>query len=67
MIQSPVNTYRQEVLEHLNDIEETILDLEENPGNKEYMNRLFRSIHTIKGSGSMFGFNDIVGFTHHLE
>lgn len=62
-----VETYRQEAEEMLADIEENILDLEEDPGNKEAINRLFRSIHTIKGSGAMFGFDDIVGFTHHLE
>ncbi len=24
-------------------------------------------MHTIKGSGSMFGFDDIADFTHHVE
>lgn len=67
MIQTHVNTYRQEVMEHLDNIEETVLDLEQEPDNKDLMNSLFRSVHTIKGSGAMFGFDDLVGFTHHLE
>lgn len=62
-----IDTYRQEAEELLADIEETILDLEENPDDKEAVNRLFRSMHTIKGSGAMFGFDDIAGFTHHVE
>jgi len=62
-----IETYRQEAEELLDDIEETVLDLEENPEDEEIINRLFRSMHTIKGSGSMFGFDDIADFTHHIE
>ncbi len=29
--------------------------------------RAFRALHTIKGSGAMFGFDDIAGFAHNLE
>lgn len=61
------DTYRQEAEEHLADIEETVLDIEENPDDKEGINRLFRAFHTIKGSGAMFGFSDIAEFTHHIE
>lgn len=60
-------TYRQEALELLSDVEETVLDIEQDPGNAEHINRLFRAMHTIKGSGAMFGFNDIADFTHHAE
>ncbi len=59
--------YRQEAEERLAEIEETVLEIEENPGDNEAINRLFRAVHTIKGSGAMFGFNEIAEFTHHLE
>ena len=62
-----IETYRQEAEELLNDIEETVLDLEQNPEDEEIINRLFRAMHTIKGSGAMFGFDDIADFTHHIE
>lgn len=62
-----IETYRQEAEELLDDIEETVLDLEQNPDDKEIINRLFRAMHTIKGSGAMFGFDDIADFTHHIE
>ncbi len=62
-----IETFRQEAEEHLADIEDAVLDIEQNPDDKECINRLFRAVHTIKGSGAMFGFNDIAGFTHHLE
>jgi len=69
MSQSNVHaeTYRQEALELLSDVEEAVLDIEQDSGNAEHVNRLFRAMHTIKGSGAMFGFDDIAEFTHHAE
>lgn len=62
-----IETYRQEAEELLSDIEMTVLDLEQNPDDRESLNRLFRAMHTIKGSGAMFGFDDVAGFSHHVE
>lgn len=62
-----IETYSQEAEELLNEIEETVLEIEESPDNADAINRLFRAFHTIKGSGSMFGFNEIADFTHHVE
>ncbi|MEE4359522.1 MAG: chemotaxis protein CheA [Desulfococcaceae bacterium] len=64
---SPIEIYRQEAEELLGDIETTVLDLEQNPQDRESIDRLFRSVHTIKGSGAMFGFDEISAFTHHVE
>jgi two-component system chemotaxis sensor kinase CheA len=65
--QNFIEVYRQEAEELLSEIEQTVLEIEENPKDKEVLNRLFRAVHTIKGSGSMFGFDKIVHFTHTLE
>lgn len=62
-----IETYSQEAEELLNEIEETVLEIEECPDNTDAINRLFRAFHTIKGSGAMFGFNEIADFTHHVE
>ena len=59
--------FRQEAEELLVEIEECILDIENNPTDDDAINKLFRAMHTIKGSGSMFGFEDIANFTHHVE
>ncbi len=59
--------FRQEAEELLVEIEECILDIENDPNDDDAINRLFRAMHTIKGSGSMFGFDDIANFTHHVE
>lgn len=59
--------YFEEAQELLADLEETLLELETRPDDHELINRAFRSMHTIKGSGAMFGFDDIAMFTHELE
>jgi two-component system chemotaxis sensor kinase CheA len=33
----------------------------------DLVNQIFRALHTIKGSGSMFGFEEIAAFTHEVE
>ncbi|MBF0377642.1 MAG: chemotaxis protein CheA [Desulfamplus sp.] len=62
-----IEGFRQEAQELLVEIEAAVLDIEENPEEHEAVNRLFRAMHTIKGSGAMFGFDDIAKFAHHVE
>ncbi len=59
--------FREEAAERLAELEATLLELEESPGDQELIGRAFRAMHTIKGSGAMFGFDDIAAFTHQLE
>lgn len=63
----PIVTFREEAAEHLICLEEVLLELESSPEDLSLVNTAFRSIHTIKGSGSMFGFEALTQFTHHLE
>ncbi len=57
----------EEAYELLAELETSLLELEENPDDAEQIGRVFRSLHTIKGSGAMFGFDDIAEFTHDIE
>jgi len=61
------DAFREEATELLSELESALLELEENPGDKELVDRVFRSMHTIKGSGAMFGFEDVSSFTHEVE
>jgi len=61
------DTFREEADELLIDLEAAMLELEEQPDDSDCVDRAFRAMHTIKGSGSMFGFEKLAGFTHHLE
>jgi two-component system chemotaxis sensor kinase CheA len=56
-----------EAREHIGLIEQLLLQIEADPANRELLDALFRSAHTIKGSAGIFGLDRIVGFTHHIE
>jgi two-component system chemotaxis sensor kinase CheA len=59
--------FRQEASELLQSIEKGLMDLEATPGDTELINSIFRSMHTIKGSGAMFGFTKLSQFVHEFE
>jgi two-component system chemotaxis sensor kinase CheA len=63
----PVETFRQESQELLEQLEQALLDLEHRQGDMELIDSAFRALHTIKGSGAMFGFDAVAAFTHHVE
>jgi len=56
-----------EAAEQIEAIEALLLELEEQPGNRELLDSLFRCAHTVKGSAGIFGLNRVVEFTHHVE
>ncbi|WP_243546563.1 chemotaxis protein CheA [Pseudodesulfovibrio tunisiensis] len=59
--------FKEEAYDLLSELEGTLLELEQAPEDMDLINRIFRALHTIKGSGSMFGFEDIAEFTHEVE
>ncbi|WP_316358672.1 chemotaxis protein CheA [Devosia sp.] len=63
----PTETFRQEARELLDQLELGLLDLEQNPANDDLINSTFRALHTIKGSGAMFGFTAVATFVHEFE
>jgi len=67
MIDQFKQTFKDEAYEHLAELESSLLELEESPDDAELVGRVFRSMHTIKGSGAMFGFDEIAHFTHEVE
>lgn len=56
-----------EATEILEQLEESLLELEDTPDNDELVGSIFRALHTIKGSGAMFGFDRVSSFTHEVE
>ncbi len=62
-----IQTFLEEADELLGEIEDAVLELEANPDSSELVDRVFRTMHTIKGSGAMFGFDTVADFTHHVE
>ena len=62
-----IKTFKDEARELLLELETSLLELDERPDDHEVMDRVFRAMHTIKGSGAMFGFDVLAEFTHQVE
>jgi len=63
----PIDIFRIEAGELLEQIEQGLLDLEQRPDDRDQIDSVFRGLHTLKGSGAMFGFDALAAFTHHCE
>jgi len=65
--QKLTEAFKEECEDLLSELEESLLALEKSPNNTELIAKIFRALHTIKGSGAMAGFNEISEFTHSME
>ncbi|TXN55701.1 chemotaxis protein CheA, partial [Methylobacterium sp. WL18] len=63
----PRAVFLAEANELLDRLETTLLDLGDRPGDTALVDTAFRALHTIKGSGAMFGFDQVAAFTHDFE
>lgn len=63
----PTEVFRQEASELFEVLEGALLDLGLRPDDRELVDSAFRALHTIKGSGAMFGFDKVASFTHEFE
>ncbi len=61
------DAFFDEVAEHLAIVEEGLLALEQYPEDRDLLNKIFRSAHSIKGGAGMFGFTAVSQFTHKME
>ncbi|MFO8083190.1 MAG: chemotaxis protein CheA [Desulfobacterales bacterium] len=53
--------------EHLNEMETNLLRLETEPENKEFLNDIFREVHSIKGAAEYVGLEKMSELSHKLE
>jgi two-component system, chemotaxis family, sensor kinase CheA len=67
MLEQQRGIYIEEARELLTELESGLLELEDSPSDTELVDRVFRALHTIKGSGAMFGFDSIAYFLHDVE
>src|ERR1035437_1049520 len=56
-----------ETTELLEKLDDDLIALEKASDDPELINRIFRSIHTVKGSSSFMGFDLLVRVTHNTE
>ncbi|MDR2861704.1 MAG: chemotaxis protein CheA, partial [Syntrophobacterales bacterium] len=65
--QSLLNDFIIEATEYIDEIEVNILNLEQEPENKEFINAIFRPFHSVKGVASFLNLNIIRDLAHKLE
>lgn len=56
-----------EAAEHLEEMENQLLELKPGEDNKELCNNIFRPIHTIKGASQFVGLDRVSNLSHRLE
>ncbi|MBC8079427.1 MAG: chemotaxis protein CheA [Gorillibacterium sp.] len=62
-----LSMFIDESTEHLQALNEKLLELEQNPTSTEIVNVIFRSAHTLKGMSATMGFEDLASLTHQME
>lgn len=62
-----LHTFVIEARELLQNMEESLLDIERGASDEDGINAIFRAAHTIKGSAGLFGLDFVVEFTHIAE
>ncbi|MAZ48230.1 MAG: hypothetical protein CME65_06685 [Halobacteriovoraceae bacterium] len=58
------NEFLVESFENLSSINEDLTHLEKNPSDKELLNKIYRTVHTMKGSASFLGYKKLQEITH---
>ncbi|MEK7713159.1 MAG: Hpt domain-containing protein, partial [Deltaproteobacteria bacterium] len=59
--------FLSEAREHLGNMNQVVLALEKDPGDKGNIDSLFRSAHSVKGMAASMGYNDIAELSHKME
>jgi two-component system chemotaxis sensor kinase CheA len=62
-----LGTFMEEARELLAEMEAILLRAEDGSSLEDDLNALFRCAHTIKGSGGLFGLDEVVRFAHVVE
>ncbi|MCF6464715.1 chemotaxis protein CheA [Clostridium sp. Cult2] len=62
-----INLFVEEAKEHLQSMNEALLELEKDKANISLINELFRVAHTLKGMSGTMGFENMANLTHEME
>ena len=65
--QEILDDFLVEAFEMIEQLDQDLVELENNPSDLELLNRIFRVAHTIKGSSSFLNFDILTKLTHHME
>lgn len=62
-----LDIFLQEADEQIEKLDDGLLNLEQDPGNIDILNEIFRAAHTLKGSSATMGFSALRDLTHDAE
>lgn len=62
-----LDVFIEESKEHLQAINQNLLELESDPSNISIVQEIFRSAHTLKGMSATMGYEDLASLTHEME
>lgn len=62
-----MSMFLEESLDNLQNLNESLLQLEQNPEDIDKLNEIFRAAHTIKGMAATMGFSKMAELTHKME
>jgi two-component system chemotaxis sensor kinase CheA len=60
-------SFKAEALDLLIELDSSLLELEAEPGDSSLVHRVFRAVHTIKGTGATVGLAHLARFAHKME
>lgn len=66
-MQEIIDDFLVEADELINSLDENLVRLESKPGDLDLLNHIFRAAHTIKGTSSFLGFDQVTELTHKME
>lgn len=62
-----LSLFLEESAENIENLNQSMLELEKDPDNIEIVNEIFRYAHTLKGMSATMGYNNISELTHTME
>ncbi|WMM26600.1 chemotaxis protein CheA [Tissierella sp. MB52-C2] len=62
-----INIFVEEAKEHLQNMNDVLLELEKDFSHIENINEIFRVAHTLKGMSGTMGFHNMANLTHEME
>lgn len=62
-----LDIFLDESKEHLQNLSDQIMDLEQNPENMDTINEIFRAAHSLKGMAGTMGYKRMQTLTHDME
>lgn len=62
-----ISIFVEESKEHLQSMNDVLLELEKDLSNKDHINEIFRVAHTLKGMSGTMGYHHMANLTHEME